>query len=73
MVGQINAILQTRIANTKLAELGVTMIESPAGGVFVYLGLDKYEGIEAVPNEDAVAAIRAAIAEWERKYTPGLS
>jgi hypothetical protein len=72
MVGQINAILQTRIANTKLADMGVTMIESPSGGVFVYVGLNKFEGIDAVPDEDVKSAIRSAIAEWERKYTPGL-
>jgi hypothetical protein len=72
MVGQINAILQARIANTKLATIGVTMIESPSGGVFVYVGLNKFEGIDAVPDEEVKAAIRAAIAEWEKKYTPGL-
>ena len=72
MVGQINAILQTRIVNTKLAEMGVTMIESPSGEVFVYVGLDKFEGIDAVPDEDVKAAIRAEIADWEKKYTPGL-
>jgi hypothetical protein len=72
MVGQINAILQSRIAHTKLADIGVTMIESPAGGVYVYVGLNKFEGIDAVPDEEIKAAIRAAIAEWERKYTPGL-
>lgn len=72
MVGQINAILQSRIANTKLADLGVTMIESPSGGVYVYVGLNKFEGIDAVPDEDVKAAIRASIAEWEKKYTPGL-
>ena len=72
MVGQINAILQARIVNTKFTEQGLTMIESPAGGVWVYLGLDKYEGIDAVPDEEAKAVIRAAIAEWEKKYTPGL-
>ena len=72
MVGQINAILQARIAGTKLADIGVTMIESPAGGVYVYVGLNKFEGIDSVPDEEVKAAIRSAIAEWERKYTPGL-
>jgi len=72
MVGQINAILQLRIASTKLADQGVTMIESPTGGVYVYVGLNKFEGIDAVPDDDVKAAIRAAIAEWEKKYTPGL-
>jgi len=72
MVGQINVILQARIVNTKLAEQGVTLLESPTGGVNVYVGLNKFEGIDAVPDEEIKAAIRAAIAEWERKYTPGL-
>ena len=72
MVGQINAILQTRIANSRLADVGVTMIESPGGGVYVYIGLEKYEGIDAIPDEEVKTTIRAAIAEWERKYTPGI-
>jgi hypothetical protein len=72
MVGQINEILQLRIAKTKFAEQGITMIESPAGGVNVYVGLNRYEGIDAVPDEEIKAAIRNAIAEWEKKYTPGL-
>ncbi len=49
------------------------MMESLSGGVLVYIGVDKYEGIEDVPSEEVKAAIRAAIAEWEKKYTPGLS
>jgi hypothetical protein len=72
MVGQINAILQSRIVNTRFADLGLTMIESPSGGVYVYVGLNKFEGIDAVPDEEIKAVIRSAIAEWERKYTPGL-
>ena len=73
MVGQINTILQLRIANTPLSSQGVTIMESTSGGVIVYVGINKYEGIEDVPNEDVKTAIRAAIAEWEKKYTPGLS
>jgi len=72
MVGQINEILQLRIANSPLASQGVALIESPSGGVSVYVGINKYEGIEDVPSEDVKAAIRVAIAEWEKKYTPGL-
>jgi len=72
MVAQINAILQLRIANTSLAAQGVTLLESPSGGVNVYIGIKKYEGVEDVPSEEIKAAIRYAIAEWEKKYTPGL-
>jgi hypothetical protein len=73
IVEQINEILQNRIMNTGLASRGVTLLESPSGGVNVYVGIEKYEGIDSVPDEEVKTAIRAAIAEWEKKYTPGLS
>jgi hypothetical protein len=72
IVGQINMILQAHIANTPLATPGIILLESPSGGVNVYIGVEKYEGVDAVPNEEVKAAIRAAIAEWETKFTPGL-
>jgi len=72
MVGQINMILQARIANTVFATRGITIMETPSGGVNVFVGIDRYEGIEAVPDEEIKAVIRAAIAEWEKKFTPGL-
>jgi len=72
IVGQINLILQARIINTPLASKGVSLMESVTGGVNVYVGLQRYEAIDDVPDEEVKAAIRAAIAEWEKKYTPGL-
>ncbi|GAB4452079.1 MAG: hypothetical protein OHK0041_15200 [Anaerolineales bacterium] len=72
IVEQVNAILQTRIAGTPLASPGIILMESVTGGVLVYVGVNKYEGVDAVPDEAVKAAIRAAIAEWEQKYTPGL-
>ncbi|GAB4465647.1 MAG: hypothetical protein Kow0070_28180 [Anaerolineales bacterium] len=72
IVEQVNAILQTRIAGTPLASLGIILMESVTGGVLVYVGVNKYEGVDAVPDEAVKAAIRAAIVEWEQKYTPGL-
>lgn len=72
IVGQINMILQTRIANTSLAARGIALLEAPTGGVLVYIGMEKYEGVDTVPDEEVKSAIRAAIVEWEKKYTPGL-
>ena len=72
MVGQINLILQEKISNTSLEARGVSMMESPSGGVSVYVGVNRYEGIDEVPDEEIKTAIRAAIAEWEKKYTPGM-
>lgn len=70
IVGQINAILQARIVNTPLMSRGVTLMESITGGVNVYVGIQRYEAIDDVPDDEIKAAIRAAIAEWEDKYTP---
>ena len=72
IVGQINAILQHRIVNTPLASKGVSLMESVTGGVNVYVGIQRYEAIDDVPDEEVRTAIRAAISEWEKKYTPGL-
>ena len=72
MVSQIDAILQARIAGTSLADRGVFLAQSAQGGVNVYIGLTRYNGIDEVPDPEVKAAIRAAITEWEDKYTPGL-
>jgi hypothetical protein len=72
IVTQIDAILQARLAESPLGERGVFLTQSPEGGVIVYVGLTRYTGVDEVPDADVKAAIRAAIAEWEDKYTPGL-
>lgn len=72
IVNQIDSILQMRIAGTPLEEKGVFLAQSPDGGVMVYIGLTKYMGIDDVPDPQIKAAIRAAISEWENRYTPGM-
>jgi hypothetical protein len=70
MVGQIDAILQGRIAGTPLAARGIRLVESMQGGAMVVVGLQRYAGVGDVPDPEIQAVIRAAIAEWEKKYTP---
>jgi hypothetical protein len=72
MVAQIDAILQARLIGTPLESRGIFLTQSPEGGVNVYVGLTRYGGIDEVPEQEIQAAIRAAITEWENKYTPGL-
>ena len=71
IVGQINLILQQNINNTPLEARGVLLMESASGGVNVYVGTTRYDAIDDVPDDEVKAAIRAAIADWEKKYTPG--
>ena len=72
IVVQIDSVLQARLAGTPLKEKGVRLQESIDGGVIVWVGVDKYETVDDVPDEQVKAAIRAAIKEWDDKYTPGL-
>ncbi len=71
IVQQIDTVLQKRLLNTPLESSGLRLQESPQGGVEVYVGTQKFDSIDEVPDAAIKAAIRAAIAEWETKYTPG--
>ena len=72
IVGQINSVLQARLAGTPLAGKGIRLQESLEGGVTVWVGISKFDGVDAVPDDEIKTVIRAAITEWENKYTPGL-
>lgn len=72
IVGQIDAILQQRMVNTPLVKQSIRLQESREGGAEVIIGAQKYPSIEEVPDGEVKDAIRAAVAEWEKKYTPGL-
>jgi hypothetical protein len=72
IVQQIDTVLQERLLNSSLAKRGIRLQESIQGGVEVYVGLNKFLAVDDVPDEEIRAAIRSAIAEWEKKYTPGL-
>jgi hypothetical protein len=71
MVTQIDAILQARLIGTPLEQMGIRLIESAKGDPLVLVGDKSYTGVGEVSDPAVQAAIRAAIAEWERKYTPG--
>lgn len=72
IVGQIDYILQARLVGTPLEGRGIYLSNSPEGGVIVNVGLQKFNGIDEVIDPEIRAALRAAITEWENKYTPGL-
>ncbi|MEW6403647.1 MAG: hypothetical protein AB1649_17770 [Chloroflexota bacterium] len=72
IVEQIDAILQRRMLNTPLVRMDIRLQESHEGGVEVMVGKKRYETVDEVPDPEIRAAIRAAIDEWEKKYTPGL-
>lgn len=72
MVAQIDEILQQRIMNTPLEQIGLRLEETPAGGVIVIVGSNRYAGVGEVPDPEVQNALRTAIAIWEKKFTPGI-
>jgi hypothetical protein len=72
IVEQIDEILQARLAGSPLAGRGIRLMQSPEGGAIVWVGLQKFAGVDEVTDPEVQAVIRAATAEWEKKYTPGM-
>jgi len=67
IVEQIDQILQDKLTGTPLAGRGIHLQESPEGGVMVWVGLQRFEGIDAVHDPEVKAAIRQAVEAWEKK------
>ncbi len=71
LVAQVDMILQARLDGTPLADRGIRLAESIHGGAIVFVGSTQYDSVEQVTDMEIRGAIRGAIAEWEKKYTPG--
>jgi hypothetical protein len=58
IAAQIDEILQEMLQSSPLASRLIRLIELPSKGVAVMVGLDRYESVEAVPDEDIRQMIR---------------
>ncbi len=67
IVGMIDEVLQKKLENSPLAGKRIRLEEGSVGEVIVFVGTLRYSGVDAVPDEDIKAIIRAAIAEWDKK------
>ncbi len=67
IVDQINDILQETIQDTPLAGRMIRLVEDPREGVVVWIGLEHFPGVDAVPDPEVKAALRKAANEWERR------
>jgi len=65
IVGMIDQVLQKKLEGSPLAEKQIRLEEGDIGEVVVFIGLTRYSGIDAVPDEDIKTIIRESIAEWD--------
>jgi len=64
---QIDEILQQRMRCTPLEGRGIALMLDPIEGVIVKVCSARYPGVDAVADEEVRSAIKAAVAEWERR------
>ena len=65
IVEQIDEILQRLLASTPFAGQ-VRLREQVGGGIDIWVGAKRYTAVDEVAEAEVKAALRAAIAEWER-------
>lgn len=67
IVGQIDAILQDRLAGSPLEGRNIKLTEDTREGVVVCIGVDRYLGVDSVPDLEVREEIKAAVSVWEQR------
>jgi len=64
---QIGAILDEMVQGSELEDKEIKLIESAENGVEVWVGAEKFSGIESVPYPQVRQVIRDAVLRWEQE------
>ncbi len=67
MVEQVDEILQELIAQSDNPNRHIKLMEEKNDGVVVWVGQDRFVGIDSITDTSAVSLVRAAAKEWERR------
>lgn len=66
MVEEIDEIAQEMIKGTQLENRGIRIVQDRMG-IVVWVGLDHYDGVDAVTDPEIQATLRKAVSEWEHR------
>ncbi len=72
IVEQIDEILQEMLPNTPLAGQTIRLRQEPSLGVVVWVGTERYVGVESVPDPQVQDIVKAAVKKWEDSSERGL-
>lgn len=65
LADQIDPILQKLLLDSPLMDRGISLIDMEERGVVVNVGLDLYDSVGEVPDEEIRAIIQQAVKVWE--------
>ena len=71
LAGQIDEILQEKLAVSPLAGQDIRLGDNESLGLEVWVGVNRYDGIDAVPDAQVRDLIRASVAEWQARSMHG--
>lgn len=67
IVGQIEEILQELLPDSEYAGQNIHLGEEPNQGVVIWVGAQKFVGVDSVPDEGIRNLIQAAARRWEER------
>lgn len=69
IVEQIDELLRKRLAESPLRGQGIHLSEDPREGVIVWVGMEKFAGIDAITDDSVRDFIKEVVAEWEERQS----
>ncbi len=66
IIRRINDYMQKKLVGSPYAAMGISLEDGPYGSVMVIIGLNKFDGVDNVPDAGIQAFIRETIAEWNK-------
>ncbi len=67
---QVDEVLQEKLRGTPLELRGIKLVDGPNHDLLVQVGIQKFSGVDEVPDEEVRAVIREAVADWKKRYLP---
>ena len=67
IIDQINEVLKDILANSPEKQRGISLVDNGHAGVQVWIGAERFNGIDVIPYPEVKKLIQAAVARWEEE------